>query len=169
MEQKELYVVDKDGTVIDKIEAEDKYVKLSDGDRVLRKGTIQYLADSVDIKYYFIKINPLVFGEIARKYSMISEMIKYLGYMDNKLVYKNGKYLKVKDLPKLCGLSSVTVKRQLSGMTKDDIIHKFRNGKSKGIIFNPFIAYVGKKIFLSTYEDFKLSVWRSKCEMGYKK
>lgn len=35
MKQKELYVVDELGNIIDKIEAEDKYVKLSEGDKVM--------------------------------------------------------------------------------------------------------------------------------------
>lgn len=164
--KQELYVVDATGEIIDKIDAEDKYVKLSEGDRVLRKGTLQYLSDTTDIKYRFVKVNPSIYGDIALKYPIINILIKYLGYMDGILSYKNGKYIKIKDVARLCNVSESTAKRQLKGMFEDDVIHKVkdRTKKQTYLVMNPFVAYIGRKIYLSLYEEFKLSIYRGKCE-----
>ena len=32
------------------------------------------------------------------------------------------------------------------------------------LLMNPYVAYVGKKIYLSLYEEFKLSHYRELCE-----
>lgn len=163
---KELYVVNEEGEIIDKIESSDKYVKLSDGDKVVRKGVLQYLNDTVDIKYRFVKINPHVYGEIAKKYPIINKLIKYLGYMDGILSYKNGKKIKMKDIPKICEVSESTAKRQIKGLLECDVIHKKRDKKERQtyLIMNPYVAYIGRKIYLSLYEEFKLSEYRNKCE-----
>ena len=86
--------------------------------------------------------------------------------MDNKLEYKNGKPVRMKDLPKLSGLSETTVKKQIKGLLEDDVIRKIRDKKERQtyIVVNPFIVYIGRKIYLSLYEEFKLSVWRTYCE-----
>lgn len=164
--KQELYVVDATGEIIDKIDAEDKYVKLSEGDRVLRRGTLQYLSDTTDIKYRFVKVNPNIYGDIALKYPIINILIKYLGYMDGILSYKNGKLIKIKDVARLCNVSESTAKRQLKGMFEDDVIHKVkdRTKKQTYLVMNPFVAYIGRKIYLSLYEEFKLSIYRGKCE-----
>lgn len=161
-----LYVTNADGVVLDTIDSDDSYVKLSEGDRVIRKGVLQYLNDTVDMKYHYVKINPFSYGKISKKYSLINTLIQYMGYMDNKLEYKNGKPVRMKDLPKLSGLSETTVKKQIKGLLADDVIRKIRDKKARQtyIVVNPFIVYIGRKIYLSLYEEFKLSVWRTYCE-----
>lgn len=164
--KEELYVTDKEGNILDKIAPDDSYVKLSEGDRVIRKGVLQYLNDTVDMKYHYVKVNPFSYGIISKKYSLINTLIQYMGYMDNKLEYKNGKPVRMKDLPKLSGLSETTVKKQIKGLLADDVIRKIRDKKERQtyIVVNPFIVYIGRKIYLSLYEEFKLSVWRTYCE-----
>ena len=166
MRKEELYVTDKEGNIIDRIDSDDSYVKLSEGDRVIRKGVLQYLNETVDMRYHYIKINPHAYGIICKKYSIMNTLIKYMGYMDNKLEYRNGKPVRMKDLPKLSGLSATTVKKQLKGLREDDVIRKIRDKQAKQtyIVINPFVAYIGRKIFLSLYEEFKLSIWRTYCE-----
>lgn len=163
---KELYIVDENGEIVDKIAENDKYVKLSDGDKVVRKGVLQYLSDTVDIKYRFVKINPYAYDRIANKYSIINILIKYLGYMDGILSYKNGKYIKLKDVYKICQVSESTAKRQMKGLIQEDVIHKVKDKKKRQsyLVMNPWIAYIGRKIYLSLYEEFKLSSWRNSCE-----
>lgn len=170
MEKETLYVTNADGKIVDIIETTDAYVKLAEGDKVLRKGTLAYLNDTVDVKYHFVKINPLVYGEISKKYSIINSLVKYLGYMDGKLQYRNGRPVKMKDIPKLCGVSEATAKRQIKGLFEADVIHKIRDKKEKQtyIVMNPYVAYIGKKIYLSLYEEFKLSEYRLNCEESIK-
>ena len=161
---KELYVVNSDGDIIDKIESNDKYVKLSDGDKVIRKGVLQYLSDTVDVKYHFIKINPVIFDKYCKKYSMLATLVCHIGYMDNVCQFKNGKNITMKNLPDLCNVSESTAKRQIKGMIEDDLLHKIKNGKNNIFVMNPFLCMRGKKIYLSLYEEFKLSEHRSNCE-----
>lgn len=159
-----LYVTDKEGNIVDTIESDDKYVKLSEGDRVVRKGVLSYLNDTVEVKYHYIKVNPFSFGIVSKKYTLFNTLIQYIGYMDNKLQYRNGKPIKTKDLSKLSGFSMTTVKKQMKLMKDDDVIRKQKDGKYTYIVVNPFICYIGNRIYLSLYEEFKLSTWRMYCE-----
>ena len=63
------YLVNENGVVLKEIEDSDKLVSLEDGDKILRKGTLEYLNDTTDIKYHFIKINPKIFDKYCKKYS----------------------------------------------------------------------------------------------------
>ena len=166
MKENNLYVTDENGKVIDIIESADKYVKLNDGDKVVRKGVLQYLSDTVDIKYRFIKVNPYVYGKIANKYPILNILIKYIGYMDGILSYKNGKFVRMKDIHKICNVSESTAKRQIKGLFEEDVIHKVKDKLKKQtyLVINPYIAYIGRKIYLSLYEEFKLSEHRNNCE-----
>lgn len=161
-----LYVVNEDGEVVDKIDSSDKYVKLSQGDRVIRNKSIKYLSETVDMRYKFVKINPLVYDDIANKYPIINTLLRYLGYMDGILSYKNGQPLKLKDIAKICNVSESTAKRKIKGLMEEDVIHKLRDKKLRQtyLIMNPYVAVVGKKVSLSLYEEFKLSAFRNRCE-----
>lgn len=166
LEQNELYVVNEQGEVIDVIASHDSYTKLSDGDKVVRRGTIQYLRETTNIKYQFIKVNPVVWGEITNKYPMFGYLVYYLGYMDNILTYSNGKKIQLKDIHKVGRVSESTAKRQLKGLLKDDIVHKVKEvGKKKTyLVVNPFICMRGKRIYSELYEEFKNSAWSDKIE-----
>lgn len=169
--KEELYVVDSSGKIVDKLNEKDKYVKLEEGDRVLKKGVIQYLSDTMNIKYHFVKVNPLCWSRIAVKYPIINKLICYLGYMDNILSYKNGKNIQVKDIAKLCGVSESTAKRQLKGLMQEDVVHKVRDKKQKKtfLVINPYVCMCSKRIYLSLYEEFKLSALRDEVEEWAKK
>ena len=162
---KELYVVDENGKILETIDPKETYVKLESGDRILKKKTTDYLTNLVDIKYRFMKINPVSYSEVALKYSIFPILTKYIGYMDNILEYSNGVKVQRKDIKKICNVSTSTVKRQISGMIKDDVIHIVRKKGKTYITVNPFICYKGKKIYVSLYEEFKLSHWRNKTEV----
>lgn len=157
---KELYVTDEHGEVIDIIESTDKYVKLSDGDKVVRKSVLQYLGDTVDLRYHFVKVNPNVYGDIANKCPILNILIDYMGYMDGIISYKNGKIIRIKDIPKICNVSEATAKRQIKTLIELDVIHKIR-GKPSYFVINPYVAYRGRKIYLSLYEEFKFTEYKN--------
>ena len=54
------YLVDENGVVLQELEDSNRIISLNDGDRILRKGTLEYLNDTTDIKYHFIKIKYLI-------------------------------------------------------------------------------------------------------------
>ena len=154
------YLVDENGVVLREVEDHNKLISLEDGDRILRKGTLEYLNDTTDIKYHFIKINPKIFDKYCKKYSILPYLTCHIGYMDNICCYDNGKIIRLKDLSKVCEVSETTIKRQLKGLIADDIIHK----NQKCLMINPYLAMRGKRIYLSTYNEFKLSALRNEVE-----
>ena len=159
------YLVDEYGEVIKELEDSERLVCLDYGDRVLRKGAIKYLNDTTDIKYHFIKINPKIFDKYCKKYSILPYLTCHIGYMDNICCYGNGKIILLKDLSIVFEVSETTIKRQLKGLIADDIIHKVPYKKNqKCLMINPYLAMRGKRIYLSTYNEFKLSALRSEVE-----
>lgn len=161
----EAYLVDEEGRILKEIKDPNKYIELSDGDKVVRKGVLQYLSETIDIRYHFIKINPIIYGKMANKYPILNDLIEYLGYMDNVLSFKNGKPLEMKNLPSICNKSLSTIKRQIKGLIEEDVIHKIKDDRKRNVfIINPFVAMRGRKIYLSLYEEFKLSSLRSEVE-----
>lgn len=159
------FLADENGVILQKLENIDRVICLDDGDRILRKGTLEYLNDTTDIKYHFIKINPKIFDKYCKKYSILPYLTCHIGYMDNICCYDNGKIIRLKDLSKVCEVSETTIKRQLKGLIADDIIHKVSYKKNqKCLMINPYFAMRGKRIYLSTYNEFKLSALRSEVE-----
>jgi len=163
---KELYVVDESGTIYDTLDNQYSYVKLKQGDKVLRKGALEYLQDTTDIKYHFIKINPVAWSEISIKYPIINQLVYYLGYMDNILSYRNGKFIKLKDIANICKISESTAKRQLKGLVEDDVIHKVKDVKENTtyLVINPWVCMRGRRIYKTLYNEFKSSNWQNECE-----
>ena len=160
------YLVDENGVVLQEIDNPDRYVCIDDGDKIIRRGTLAYLNDTTDIKYHFIKINPILFDKYCKKYSILPYLICHIGYMDNICSYDNGKIIRLKDLSKVCEVSETTIKRQLKGLIADDIIHKVPYKKNqKCIMMNPWLCMRGKRIYKSTYEEFKLSSLRNETEV----
>ncbi len=156
------YLVDNDGEVLQVIDNPERYICLEEGDKVIRKGVLTYLTETTDIKYHFIKINPKIFDKYCKKYSILPYLTCHIGYMDNICCYENGKVIQLKDLPKVCEVSESTIKRQLKGLIEDDVIHKvpYKNNQ-KCLMINPYVAMRGKRIYLSTYNEFKLSHLKS--------
>lgn len=60
------FLVNEDGVVLQEIEDSKKIISLEDGDRILRKGTLEYLNDTTDIKYHFTKSNPKIFDKYCK-------------------------------------------------------------------------------------------------------
>lgn len=159
------FLADENGVILQEFDNIDRVVCLDDGDRILRKGVLEYLKDTADIKYHFIKINPKIFDKYCKKYSILPYLTCHIGYMDNICCYDNGKIIRLKDLSKVCEVSETTIKRQLKGLIADDIIHKVPYKKNqKCLMINPYFAMRGKRIYLSTYNEFKLSHLKSEVE-----
>ena len=164
IEEKMLYICTKDGEIIDTLSSRENYAKLEDGDRVLRRKSIESFEKSVEIKMRFAKVNFLVFGDICRKYSIFPYLVQYVGYMSGKLVFRNGKDITRNNLPKICKVSVATVNRQLSGLISDDIIKPVKQDGKTIYFMNPYIVHLGKKINLSTYEMFKNTIYKNSYE-----
>lgn len=157
------YLINEYGEVLQVIDDSTKIVELKDGDRILRKNAVQYLDNTMEIKYDFIKLNHYVFAKYCKKYSILPILICYIGYSDNICEFKNGKKININNLIKLCNVSKSTLLRQIQGLVEDDIIHKIKNGNSYNIMINPYLCIRGKRLDLNTYNEFKSSALRLEC------
>lgn len=156
-EEEKHYVVDSNGEVIQILDNVNKFVVLEAGDRVLRKGSIEYLKDTINIKYSFIKVNTNVPDEFFKKHPALLILMKNVEYMTNIITYSNGKVVKPSGVAKLCEISESTAKRYIKRMIEDDVIHKVKVDGKIGIMLNPFLCYRGKNISVEAYEEFKNS------------
>lgn len=159
-----MYIVDENGEILDKVCKNETYVKLGEGDRVLRKDYIEKIDKRRKINMRFAKVNPLVNGEISAKYSIFPYLVKYVGYMNGVLRHRNGKILRKENISELCGVSEITVTRQLRGMIKDEILKPIKTDDGIAYIMNPFVVHLGREINDSLYEMFENSVYSNKYE-----
>ena len=164
IEDKTLYICTKDGEIIDTLSSKESYAKLDEGDRILRKKSIESFEKMVEIRMRFAKVNFIIFGDICRKYSIFPYLIQYVGYMNGRLVFRNGKDITRKNLPKICKVSMATVNRQLIGLISDDIIKPVKENGKTVYYMNPYVVHLGKKINLSTYEMFENTIYKNSYE-----
>lgn len=157
------YLINENGEVLQVIKEDARYVELELGDRVLRKNAVEYLGSTMEIKYDFVKLNHNAFVHYCKKYSILPLLICYVGYSDNICEYKNGKKINLNQLIKLCNISKSTLNRQVEGMIQDDLIHKIKNGNSYNIMINPYLCIRGKRLDLTTYNEFKSSTLKNVC------
>ena len=154
------FLVDENGEVIDELAEGKMYAVLEEGERVLRKRDIEPIEKAVEIRMRFAKVNFLVIGEICDKYSIFPKLIPYVGYMSGKLIHRNGRVITREKLPAICGVSKVTVDRQLKGLLKDDILK--RELTDEGVVFymNPYVVHLGRKINESLFKMFENTEYR---------
>ena len=157
------YLINENGEVLQVINDGTKLIELESGDRVIRKNAVQYLNNTVEIRYDFIKLNHNVFAKYCKKYSILPILICYIGYSDNICEFKNGKKININSLINLCGVSKSTLQRQIQGMVEDDIIHKIKNKNSFNIMVNPYLCIRGKRLEIETYNEFKSSALKLEC------
>lgn len=159
------YIVDENGEIKDILDGLESYVVLNYGDKVIRKGSVEYLKETVNLKYNFIKVNSGLPESFYNKHPILLTLMKYAEYMTNILVYSNGKIIKPSDISKICNISESTAKRYIKNMIEDDIIHKVKIDGKTAIMINPFICFKGKRLSLKTYEEFKNSIYVDYCEI----
>jgi hypothetical protein len=161
---KTLYLVDETGEVIETLSDESTYVKVDAGDRVLRKNSIDSYEEMITIPMRFLKVNFKVFGKICLKYPIMLSLLEYIQYQTGKLVYRNGRLVKRKDLPRICEVSSATIDRQLKGLMKDDVIKSQKEDNTTVYYINPFVVHFGKQIYECSFKLFKDSIYRENYE-----
>ena len=154
------FLVDENGEVINELNDGETYAILEEGERVLRKRDIEPIEKAVEIRMRFAKVNFLVIGEICDKYSIFPKLIQYVGYMSGKLIHRNGRVITREKLPVICGVSKITVDRQLKGLLKDDILK--RELTDEGVVFymNPYVVHLGRKINESLFKMFENTEYR---------
>ena len=153
------YIVNENGEIIEVINSNDVIVKMSKGDRVLRKPSIDYFKDTKEIKKRFIKVNDQAINILNKYGKYICLLLKYVGYMDGILRFNNGIYLTNKNISKIFGVNERNTVNILNDLIKEDVIHKHKEKNRNYYTFNPWIASKGKRVSIDLYNEFKMTEW----------
>jgi methenyltetrahydromethanopterin cyclohydrolase len=139
---------------------------LNEGDRILRKQSIEHLQNRVEIlgEEQFIKTYTKPLTRLARSLSgaemnMIYYMMQYISYDSGALKHQNGQLLTRKHMAEEMGLSERTVDRLLHGLKSKKVISHNYIGKEVQYFVNPWLFMRGKRINKTLYEMFRNSDW----------
>lgn len=151
MSTKTRYIVNESGEVLEEIK----------GGRVLTSSQVLYLAETQKLEIPFVKINPLVIKDLKNIANTIT-LLDYIDFKTNILRYKNGRLIrKIKDVGKIFSGNEKVAYRKANELIKDEVIMKVKEENITYFIFNPYIAYRGKRISRKAVEHFKNSRWRA--------
>lgn len=158
------YIVNEDGTIVNTISDDEMIIKIGNGDRVVRKKTLDYFEDTKELKKRFIKVNDNAISALYVYGKYICLLLKYVGYMDGILRFNNGIYLTNKSISKIFGISERNTIKILNDLIKEDVIHKHKKKNKNYYTFNPWIASKGKRVNTDLYNEFKMSYWVNKSQ-----
>lgn len=156
------YLVDENGEVKEVLNDEENFVKLKNGDRVVRGGSIEYLLGTITVRFNkFIKVNDLACLELEDYGNYIFLLFQYVGFGDGILSFSNGRRLRPKFLYGLLGKK----RRKGSSVVKElldlDVLHKHKDGRTYYFTFNPYVAVKGNRITKELHEEFKNSRYKT--------
>ncbi|MEI3530103.1 MAG: hypothetical protein V8Q75_03385 [Bacilli bacterium] len=158
------YIVDGNGEIIEVINDNEVVIKVGQGDRIVRKKSIDYFYDTKEIKKRFIKVNDQATNILSKYGKYICLLLKYVGYMDGILRFNNGIYLSNKSISKIFGISERNTIKILNDLIKEDVIHKHKEKNKNYYTFNPWIASKGKRVSIDLYNEFKMTEWVNKSQ-----
>ncbi len=153
------YIVNDNGEVIDVIHDNDIFVKMNNGDKIVRKTSIDYFKDTKEIKKRFIKVNDKAINLLNKYGKYICLLLKYVGYMDGVLRFNNGIYLTNQNISKIFEVNNRNTIKILNDLIKEDVIHKHKEKNKNYYTFNPWIASKGKRVSVDLYNEFKMTEW----------
>lgn len=157
---KKVYLCNEDGEVLQEFNDGAKVRVLNQGDLIIRRSSIQNFHSTDTVKMQFVKVNSLVFGDIVDKYPVFAYLVHYISYGDGLLTYSNGRIVRFDSIPKLCGKSLSTVKRQIYGLIKEDVIRSEEVDGALGFYVNPYVAQRGKRLSKELIARFDGSIYK---------
>lgn len=146
------YLVDEQGEILREI---------SETDRILSNGQVNFVNGVGEIKFNFCKLNVNSVEELGNNLGYAMRLLKYVEIGTGILKYTNGKTMtSAKGIGKKLNLSERSSQRVVRRLISEDIIHRHRNKMGTYFVYNPYIAHVGKKISKDLINEFELSRWR---------
>jgi|LSQX01.3.fsa_nt_gb hypothetical protein len=138
-----------------------------EGDRILRRQSIDYLKDTVELlpneSYIKTFIKPL--SQLSEVLSgpemfMTYYLLQYLSYDSGLLMHANGKLLTRKRICDELGQSERQVDRTLESLKEKEVIKKVLGAKREvSFLVNPWLFMRGKRINKTLHDLFKNSQW----------
>jgi hypothetical protein len=144
-----------------------KLVEVDYGDRILRKKSIDYLENTIEInkdesfiKLYLKAIDVLADENLnASEYRMCIKLLPYMRYESGLIAYENGRYLDKKTISEIMKLNIRSIERTLETLTDKKIFARTRMGNEIKYYINPFIFMKGTRINKTLYSMFENSKW----------
>lgn len=145
------YLVDDEGNVLR---------ELSDNYKILTNGQVEFISETEEIKYHFVKVNYTVVDYLKDIVSVV-KLLKYIEFGTGILKYQNGRRIKKTcDLGKKLSDNKNVGSRKVKALIDDDVIHKCKDIEGNYFVFNPYIAHSGRRMPKSLINEFKVSKWR---------
>lgn len=143
-------------------------VELNEGDRVIRKKSIDFLKKTDEIQKtemyvkFFLKSASVLAREklSSTEMSVCLELLQYIRYDTGYLAYENGTKLTLDDIKNGCDfISNTSVVRAIDELVEKKILAKVRTGKENNYLVNPYIFMRGARVNKTLSKTFEQSKW----------
>ena len=159
-----MYLVDKDGEIINEIDPKSSRVVVESLDKIKRGGVpLSKIENSKRIKYRFAKVNMATIVDVKKVAPFFIELIPCISYFDNILRFDNGVKINSTNIGLIYGEKNTSRQygnRLIKKLVDEDIVHKYGVGKSSYLVVNPWICYCGKTIQIDVAEEFESTKWK---------
>lgn len=150
------YIVTEDGVLEN---------ELSDGDRIVRKKSVDFLKSKISIDYedygsLNFKELKLVLEELDKnEKAVLMSLIPYVQFSTCLICHSNGRSIGTEDIPALSGLGRNLVYDTLSKLIDKDLLYRGKNSREVQYFMNPFIVRKGKlvdKVLATMFRNYKV-------------
>lgn len=159
-----MYLVDKDGEIINEIDPKSSRVVVESLDKIKRGGVpLSKIENSKRIKFRFAKVNMANIVDVKKTTPFFIELIPYISYFDNILRFDNGVKINSTNIGLIYGEKNTSRQygnRLIKKLVDEDIVHKYGVGKSSYLVVNPWICYCGKTIQIDVAQEFENTKWK---------
>ena len=144
------------------------YAELNEGDRIVRKKSIDYLKNTDELQKtemyvkFFLKSASVLAREkmSSTAMSVCLEMLQYIRYDTGYLAYENGIKLTLEDIKKKCEfISQTSVVRAIDELVNKKIFARVKTGKENNYLVNPYIFMRGARANKTLSKTFETSRW----------
>ena len=143
-------------------------VELNEGDRILRKKSIDFLKNTDEIQKtemyvkFFLKSASVLAREklSSTEMSVCLELLQYVRYDTGYLAYENGSKLTLEDIKRKCDfISNTSIIRAIDELVDKKILAKVRTGKENNYLVNPYIFMRGARVNKTLSKTFENTKW----------
>jgi len=126
--------------------------ELCEGDRVLKKATIDHLSNYQEwhienfYKGHAAELRKVLLDLSVYEKAFVLAVATYVGYDDCCIKYPNGNDITSEDLVALTGLGRTKLFETIDSLVKKDVIYKGKNSKGRQYFMNPWLFCKGNRI-----------------------
>ena len=159
-----MYLVDKDGEIINEIDPKKDRVVVQSLKDIKRDGVpLSKIENSKRIKYRFAKVNMANIVDVKKVAPFFIELIPCISYFDNILRFDNGVKINSTNIGLIYGEKNTSRQygnRLIKKLVDEDIVHKYGVGKNSYLVVNPWICYCGKTVQIDVAQEFENTKWK---------